>query len=390
MHIKKIFLVAIIILATTTTNTKMDNTKQIETKEDITKKPNKKQIEVKEDVKNKKNDNNKEYDLENIVVNDVVKFNKLQKPELVDMIFKTPEATDKYTRKFAELYLADKDVYKEKRINIDELFEEAVKDEDTVLLEEMLNMEEDKKDSIKYALAFRLHLILPYYLDNIEFENRRAKESYIDEETHKYVIPSYDDIIEQSIEDSEDFDGNKIKSLRVPTREELDKVNQKADEIYKKMPKSLDREDRMKWIADELTSLSIYDDGKSGVALNNEYGALFEGRTRCDGISRAFTLIARKAGIPAYTMFGTTDRGNHAWNIVEDSLGNWKIIDLTSGISFKEDKVPLDFFLKNWEDGFEDYHTAEDTFAQDFMDKTKKNKTNKDKTKKDNTEKESK
>ena len=50
--------------------------------------------------------------------------------------------------------------------------------------------------------------------------------------------------------------------------------------------------------------------------LYSAYGALCCGKCVCDGYSRAFNLLARKAGIPSIEVIN----GNHAWNVYK--IGN--------------------------------------------------------------------
>ena len=50
--------------------------------------------------------------------------------------------------------------------------------------------------------------------------------------------------------------------------------------------------------------------------LFSAYGVLCQGKSTCDGYSRAFNLLARKAGIPSIQVIN----GGHAWNVYQ--IGN--------------------------------------------------------------------
>ena len=50
--------------------------------------------------------------------------------------------------------------------------------------------------------------------------------------------------------------------------------------------------------------------------LFSAYGALCQGKSACNGYSRAFNLLARKAGIPSIKVIND----NHAWNVYK--IGN--------------------------------------------------------------------
>ncbi len=59
-------------------------------------------------------------------------------------------------------------------------------------------------------------------------------------------------------------------------------------------------------------------------------GVFVDGLAVCDGISKAFTLLARMEGIETVQISGTSRRVGHAWNKVK--LGNdWYVVDATWG-----------------------------------------------------------
>ena len=83
----------------------------------------------------------------------------------------------------------------------------------------------------------------------------------------------------------------------------------------------------------------------SSPVYNNAYGALFKGKSRCAGFSELYTILCRKAGIPAHTVIGnasssTTYRPEafgdtgHAWNIVFID-GKWYYVDNTGLVASK-------------------------------------------------------
>jgi len=48
----------------------------------------------------------------------------------------------------------------------------------------------------------------------------------------------------------------------------------------------------------------------------NAYGALVLGKAKCDGYSKAFSLLMMSLGTPCYAVSGVADEGPHAWNVV--------------------------------------------------------------------------
>lgn len=57
-------------------------------------------------------------------------------------------------------------------------------------------------------------------------------------------------------------------------------------------------------------------------------GALLRGTAVCNGYAEAMELLLLCSGVDAYMAVGTTDEGNHAWNIVNIE-GNWYHVDTT-------------------------------------------------------------
>lgn len=57
-------------------------------------------------------------------------------------------------------------------------------------------------------------------------------------------------------------------------------------------------------------------------------GALVKGTAVCNGYAEAMELLLLCSGVETYMAVGTTDEGNHAWNIVNIE-GNWYHVDTT-------------------------------------------------------------
>jgi hypothetical protein len=94
------------------------------------------------------------------------------------------------------------------------------------------------------------------------------------------------------------------------------------------------------------------------------YGALVDGKAKCDGYSLALQMIADKAGIPCVTVISLPQDGQfgHAWNKVKVST-SWYNIDLSSDdTTLKWEEICYDYFLladselgaihKEWDDPF--------------------------------------
>lgn len=71
-------------------------------------------------------------------------------------------------------------------------------------------------------------------------------------------------------------------------------------------------------------------------------------RSQCDGFARAYTMLLRRADIPAMTVYGYIENGgNHAWNVVFIN-GEWRVVDVT-GIIGNGGKLD-EYYLKKRND----------------------------------------
>ncbi len=84
------------------------------------------------------------------------------------------------------------------------------------------------------------------------------------------------------------------------------------------------------YIHDELVRNCAYD--TDSAHSGSAYGALVQGRARCQGYANAMTLALRRVGIPCIYLYGTatSDSGSesHAWNGVCIE-GDWVLLDAT-------------------------------------------------------------
>lgn len=93
-------------------------------------------------------------------------------------------------------------------------------------------------------------------------------------------------------------------------------------------------------VFDTLTSIYHYDD-QSQLA-GTAYGALCEGRAKCDGIAFAATWLLRELGLSCMSVGGYSDREEfgHAWNLFEID-GNYYALDLTQDIPLLDSDDPI-------------------------------------------------
>lgn len=81
---------------------------------------------------------------------------------------------------------------------------------------------------------------------------------------------------------------------------------------------------------DSLIEVCTYD--TSSPNSGTVYGALVEGRARCQGYANAMTYLLRRMGLPCAYLYGTAEnasgRESHAWNLVSVG-GVWTLVDAT-------------------------------------------------------------
>ena len=93
-------------------------------------------------------------------------------------------------------------------------------------------------------------------------------------------------------------------------------------------------------VFDTLTSICHYDDQSQFSAT--AYGALCEGRAKCDGIAYAATWLLRELGLTCMSVGGYSDREEfgHAWNLVEVD-DNYYALDLTQDVPLLDSDDPI-------------------------------------------------
>ncbi len=84
--------------------------------------------------------------------------------------------------------------------------------------------------------------------------------------------------------------------------------------------------ERELFVHDYLVNNTVYlvDNGDTGTA----YGALINGKARCEGYARAFQLIMLRLGVPTFSVIGMADGERHMWNAV-DLYGECYFTDVT-------------------------------------------------------------
>ena len=140
-------------------------------------------------------------------------------------------------------------------------------------------------------------------------------------------------------------EGYHYRMYQPKSRQYVQKMTRKADSVLKGiLKKNKSTKKRLRAIHDYIIKRCDYDrmvyksfryKGKRYVNKKKPselsftaYGALIRKKAVCEGYAKAFTLLARRAGIPCVYVTGTTYGIAHAWNLVKVG-GKYRYIDTT-------------------------------------------------------------
>ncbi len=139
-----------------------------------------------------------------------------------------------------------------------------------------------------------------------------------------------------------------IKLSRNYTEKEIEKINNRVDELYKELVTSDNARDNIKNVHDYIINNSKYDSNRSDnniVEYRSDiaYGPLFDGYAICGGYTDLMQLFLEKMNLKNYRV----SSNSHIWNAVEID-GKWYHIDLTWDdpvVSDGKDYLYEDYFL---------------------------------------------
>ena len=284
-------------------------------------------------------------DLDEILYKDNI--NNLEKPDLSDGFMKNKETVDKYTTKFAKKYSILEDS-KDGSVYVGDIVDEMLDDPNVTIDREITK----KNPDLEKELLQNLQRHVTVYVDDVDQELTNNKNTRYDKKTGRYYIPQDEELKESTSEHyTNKGSDKKHKTYRTANKKQMKETKKQADKIVRnKINKNMTDEQKARKLAEYLVANNMYDKGEiSSIVENNEYGALIKGKTKCDGMAKAYTMLLRRAGIPSMTVYGyLKDGGNHAWNIVKIN-GKWVNIDLTGSIDTerKGNKINEKYYMKN-------------------------------------------
>lgn len=126
------------------------------------------------------------------------------------------------------------------------------------------------------------------------------------------------------------------------SRKTITQMAQEQKEVGEKILSEIAAEksdyEKIKYLHDYLAMHVSYD--RNGDFQHHAYGALVEKKAVCDGIAKAFQLLAGKLGIESRVVYGCSADGvYHAWNVVQLD-GNYYHLDITWDMPSGQEKSP--------------------------------------------------
>ena len=105
---------------------------------------------------------------------------------------------------------------------------------------------------------------------------------------------------------------------------DINKFENKIDDIVAEANKKSNLFERELYVHDYLVKNVAYD--KTTAHCGDVYGAIIEGKAKCEGYARAFQYIMLKLGIETYLTTGISTEG-HMWNMVK-LYGDYYFVDV--------------------------------------------------------------
>ena len=109
-------------------------------------------------------------------------------------------------------------------------------------------------------------------------------------------------------------------------RHELEVFDAECDAIVAGMPEGLSTYDKYRYLAVVISLRTTYDyDSVGGTQIGTAYGAIEGGHSICQGYSRGFEYLCKKANLWCRTVSGESRNVSHAWNLVRLESGTYHV-----------------------------------------------------------------
>ena len=131
-----------------------------------------------------------------------------------------------------------------------------------------------------------------------------------------------------------------------------------AEQVIEEMPQTADEYEKARYLHDYLITHVRYANDTEDLDADTVYGALVNGRARCEGYSGAYGLLLKLAGMENFEVLylaqDTQEEAGHIWNMVQVN-GNYYHVDATNDAFNEKDPYPAnyvsyDYFLRTTQD----------------------------------------
>ena len=156
------------------------------------------------------------------------------------------------------------------------------------------------------------------------------------------------------------------KEQKDALRHELDVFNAECDAIVAGMPEGLSTYDKYRYLAVFISLRTTYDyDSVGGTQIGTAYGAIEGGHSICQGYSRGFEYLCKKANLWCETVAGESRNVSHAWNLVRLESGTYHVdVTWSDGSDIPPDGLDwFDYFMLTQDEILIDHDIDDGTVA---------------------------
>lgn len=149
-------------------------------------------------------------------------------------------------------------------------------------------------------------------------------------------------------------------------REETERFNAVCERIVKRIPEDFSAYDKYRYLAVVISLATSYDyDKMGGWQVSTAYGSIIGGYSICQGYSRGFMYLCRKANLWCVTVDGVAgENDSHMWNLVKLDSGTYHI-DVTwcDELGFPDSPEWESYFMLTQNEILKDHEITDGTVA---------------------------
>ena len=162
--------------------------------------------------------------------------------------------------------------------------------------------------------------------------------------------------------------GGEVKTdeQKAGLRHELAVFDAECDAVVDAMPEGLSTYDKYRYLATFVSLRTTYDyDAVGGNQIATAYGAIQGGLSICQGYSRGFEYLCRKADLWCQTVSGESRETSHAWNLVKLEGGTYHVdVTWSDGWDIPADSLGwFDYFMLTQDEILSDHQIDDGTVA---------------------------